>query len=622
MALWDFFFGPPLPSGDEHAERIGPVTGIGVLGLDALASAAYGPEAALTLLIPLGAAGIAQAGPLLGLIIALLLIVYVSYRQTIAAYPSGGGSYIVARENLGVLPGLVAAAALMLDYVLVVAVGISAGVGALISAVPSLQPHTLGLGLALLALITMVNLRGVRESGLAFLLPTLAFVVLLGGVVADGLVQTWLSGGHPQPVVPPALIPAALTAVATPWLLMQAFASGCTAMTGVEAVSNGVPVFRQPTQKNAQRCLTAIIALLVFLLAGIAALCISYRVAATEPGTAGYQSVLSQMVGAIVGKGWLYAATMASVVGVLALSANTGFADFPRLCQILAQDDHLPRSFASRGRRLVFSNGILLIAVLSAVLLIACGGVTDNLIPLFAVGAFGAFTLSQAGMVVHWHRQGGARLAMLINALGALATGVTLVVVLVAKFTSGAWITLVVIPCCVLLFQQIARHYQDVGQQLRSDAPLSFDSFQPPVVVVPMGGWSRLTQRSLLYAMSLSPGAEVQAVRVALPGPPDPLAQRWNEWVEQPADQAGLPAPRLVELDSPYRRLFAPLLAHIQQLRHDQPHRPVLVVIGELVEQRWYHYFLHNQHAQVLKALLYLQAGEQVVVVSVPWNLR
>jgi amino acid transporter len=406
MALLDLVFGRALATDQEGEQRIGVFAGIPMLGLDALGSAAYGPEAALTLLIPLGATGLAYVGPISILIIILLLVVYFSYRQTIAAYPHGGGSYTVAKDNLGTTAGLVAAAALMLDYVLVVAVGISAGVGALISAVPGLQPYTLLLCLVILALITVVNLRGARESGWAFVLPTYLFIISLLAVLAIGTVKALLAGGRPEPVEVLSTMPPTVTA-ASAWLLMRSFASGCTAMTGVEAVSNGVTAFCEPAVVQARRTLTAIILLLAIMLAGIAYVCWAYGIGATEPGEPGYDSILSQLTAAVVGRGTFYYVTIGSVLGVLALSANTGFADFPRLCRVIAQDGFLPNSFAHRGRRLVYSRGILVLATLSAALLIGFGGITDNLIPLFAVGAFLAFTLSQAGMVAHWQKDGG-----------------------------------------------------------------------------------------------------------------------------------------------------------------------------------------------------------------------
>src|SRR6516164_4330943 len=420
MSMTDLLFGRILATDEEGEHRVGVLAGIPMLGLDALGLAAYGPEAALTLLLPLGAAGIIYIGPISALIIALLLVVYFSYRQTIEAYPHGGGSYTVAKENLGTTAGLLAAAALMLDYVLVVAVGISAGVGALISAVPDLQPYTLTLCLVILALITLVNLRGVRESGLAFVIPTYLFVVSLLAVLAIGIVKAMLAGGRPEPVQALPVLPAA-TAPASAWLLMRSFASGCTAMTGVEAVSNGVSAFREPGVVFARRTLTAIIVLLAMMLAGIAYLCWVYGIGAMPENQPGYDSILSQLTAAVVGRGWFYYVTIGSILSVLALSANTGFADFPRLCRVIAQDGFLPHTFAHRGRRLVYSSGILVLALLSAALLIAFRGITDNLIPLFAVGAFLAFTLSQAGMVAHWLKLGGphARRSVLINGAGA-----------------------------------------------------------------------------------------------------------------------------------------------------------------------------------------------------------
>src|SRR6516162_1912140 len=455
-----------LATDEEDEQRVGVIAGIPMLGLDALGSAAYGPEAALTLLIPLGAAGVGYIGPISALIIALLFVVYFSYRQTIDAYPHGGGSYTVAKENLGTAPGLLAAAALMLDYVLVVAVGISA--------LPALQPFTLPLCLIVLLLITVVNLRGVRESGLAFVVPTYLFIGSLLGVLLIGTVKAVLAGGRPEPVTAPADLPATAMTTASFWLLMRAFASGCTAMTGVEAVSNGITAFREPAVAHAGRTLTAIILLLAVMLAGIAYVCAAYGIGATEPGEPGYDSILSQLTAAVVGRGWFYYLTIGSVLSVLALSANTGFADFPRLCRVIAYDGFLPHSFAHRGRRLVYSSGILVLAVLSGGLLIVFGGITDNLIPLFAVGAFLAFTLSQAGMVAHWRKVGGphAKKSMVINGAGALCTGVTLTVVLVSKFVDGAWVMILLIPGLLAVFIGVRAHYWTVAREVASTEPL------------------------------------------------------------------------------------------------------------------------------------------------------
>ncbi|HLY16726.1 MAG TPA: amino acid permease, partial [Bryobacteraceae bacterium] len=448
MPLLDILFGRPLASENQRAEKIEPIAGIPIFGLDALSSAAYGPEAALTLLIPLGAMGIVYILPISFSILVLLAILYFSYRQTIAAYPGGGGSYTVARENIGPGAGLLAAAALMIDYVLTAAVGISAGVGALVSAVPSLQPHTLAICLSILLIIMIVNLRGLRESGAAFILPTYVFVGCLFAMIGIGVVKALIAGGHPVPVeaIPP--MPPA-SAMVSAWLLLQVFSSGCAAMTGVEAVSNGVLAFREPTARNAQKTLTIIILILMVLLAGIAYLSNAYHIGATDP-VKDYESVLSMLLRTVAGKGIFYYVSIGSILLVLSLSANTAFADFPRLCRIIAHDGYLPRSFASTGRRLVYSQGIYGLAILTAGLLILFGGVTDRLIPLYAVGAFLAFTLSQAGMVVHWKRHGGPWQHKLVNGLGAFATGVTTIVVLTAKFAQGAWVTVLLIPVMLI----------------------------------------------------------------------------------------------------------------------------------------------------------------------------
>src|SRR6202158_1111034 len=398
MNILDAIIGKPIKTSDERAEQIGVRQGIPIFGLDALSSAAYGPEAALSLLIPLGLLGVRYIIPVSAAIITLLVIVYFSYRQTIAAYPSGGGSYTVARFNLGAPAGLLAAAALLADYILTAAVGISAGVGALISAVPSLLPHTVLLCVSILIVITVLNLRGVREAGMAFAIPTYLFVGTLLITIVAGAIRVVLSSGHPTPIatLPP---PPLMTEAVSYWLLLKVFASGCTALTGVEAVSNGVKAFREPAVKKAQRTLTVIIFLLAVLLAGISYLVKSYGIAATDPGQSGYQSVLSMLVAAVFGKGVFYYATMASVLLVLSLSANTAFADFPRLCRAIAQNNYLPHAFGYRGRRLVYTYGIVVLAFLTCFLLVVFGGVTDKLIPLYAVGAFLAFTLSQFGMV-------------------------------------------------------------------------------------------------------------------------------------------------------------------------------------------------------------------------------
>lgn len=618
MSLGDLLFGKPLANYEDSGQRLGPLEGIGVFGLDALSSAAYGPEAALTLLIPLGALGVQYIVPISFSIIALLIIVYTSYRQTIEAYPGGGGSYTVARENLGTEMALLAAAALIIDYILVVAVGISAGVGALVSAAPKLQPHTLALCLGILALITLINLRGVRETGSMFMAPTYLFITCLLGAIGIGLLKSMLAGGHPVAVVQPHPLKASTTLAGT-WLLLQSFSSGCTAMTGVEAVSNGVRAFRDPAVKSAQRTLSAIIGILILMLAGIAWLARVYHIGATDPGLPGYQSLLSQLIVAVAGKGIFYYVSIGSILAVLALSANTAFADFPRLCQIVAEDGYLPHAFSARGRRLVFSYGISVLALLSGILLTLFGGITDRLIPLFAVGAFLAFTLSQAGMVVHWWRRQTWH-AMLINGLGATATGITVLVVLTAKFVEGAWITVLLIPSLLVVMIAVHHHYLALEREIELHTPINLTHLEPPIVIVPLQGWSKIAEKGLRFAIHLS--TEVHALQVRVSEGSEDLRKSWVHLIEGPALELGLPVPKLTVVDSQYRRLFRPILDFVNEIEQQHPGRYIAVLIPELVERHWYHYILHNQRAAVLKALLLLKGNQFISVVNVPWYLR
>ena len=594
--------------------------GIAVFGLDALSSAAYGPEAALTVLRPLGQAGVRYIVPLSLGIIALLTIVYFSYRQTIEAYPGGGGSFTVARENLGNFPGLLAGAALMIDYILNVAVGISAGVGALISAVPSLQPHTLALCLVILGLITLINLRGLREAGLIFMAPTYLFVGSLTIMIVLGAVKTLLAGGAPAPVVtPPPFAP--VTAAVGWWLMLKAFASGCTALTGVEAVSNGVLAFQEPAVKTAQRTLAAIIAILILLLGGIAWLAKVYHIGATDPGDPGYQSMLSLLLTAVAGRGVFYIIAITSIVLVLVFSANTSFADFPRLCNIISETGYLPRTFGTRGRRLVYSMGILVLAGVAGILLTVFGGVTDRLIPLFAIGAFLAFTMSQAGMVMHWKRVGGphARHSMIVNGIGAVATGLTLIVILCAKFLEGAWITILLMPLLLLAMISVRRHYDAVTRQV--EEPLGFNPGKPnpPIVVLPVQRWNKITDKALRFSMNLS--ADVRAVHIECPDTEE-IVKQWQVQVARPARESGMQEPQLVVLPSPFRFIVGTIVTYSLDLASKNPDNIVAVVIPEMVESRWYHYLLHNQRASLLKAMLLVKGKERVVVINVPWYLQ
>ena len=615
----NLLFGRPLATSEERAEHIGPVAGIPVFGLDALSSAAYGPEAALTLLIPLGLLGVRYIVPVSAAIVALLIVVYFSYRQTIDAYPKGGGSYTVASQNLGEGAGLLAAAALMIDYILTAAVGISAGVGALISAVPSLQPHTLQLCLAVLLILTIVNMRGVHDTGVVFMIPTYLFTATLLIVIGAGAWHVFAAAnGHPHPVTPLPMVPAPIALVSW-WLILKVFSSGCTAMTGVEAVSNGVMAFRDDTRRNAKITLTIIIVLLGLLLAGIALLCRAYGIAATNPASPGYESVLSMLTRAVMGHGVFYYVTIGSVLLVLALSANTAFADFPRLTRAIALDDYMPHIFLLRGRRLLYSWGIYVLVALTALLLIVFGGVTDRLIPLFAIGAFMAFTLSQAGMVMHWKREG--RLPhMLVNGLGAVATGITAVVVLVAKFIDGAWITAVLIVVMILLMRAVKRHYLRVDQETALDRPILPAQVAQPIVVLPIDRWSRITEKALSFALGMS--CDIRCLHVQTSGEADDISQEWERDVAAPLRAAGKCVPQLDILQSPFRYVLAPLVEYILKVEKESSFTKVCVLVPELVVRHWWENLLHNRRADMLKFILLMRGNRRIVIINIPWYLE
>ena len=630
-----FLLGRPLANWEGSAHEIGIGEAVPALGLDGLSSSAYGPEAALSILAAAGAAGLAALEPVMLVILALLAILFVSYWQTVKAYPISGGAYTVAKENLGVNASLLASAGIMVDYVLNVAVGISAGVAALISAVPALHPYTLPLCLGILVLLTLVNLRGTMESGRLFALPTYLFVGCFMIVLLIGTYAVMTGGGHPQPVVPPPSPPKAVEALGL-WLLLRAFASGCTAMTGVEAVSNCVDGFREPRVNNARWTLAIIVVILGILLGGIAYLATSYGIMAMDQTQPGYQSVLSQLVGAVAGRGAFYYVAIASALGILCLSANTSFVGFPRMCRLVAQDEFLPRPFATAGRRLVYSVGIIYLAITAGLLLTLFDGVTDRLIPLFAIGAFLTFTMSQTGMVAHWRRElrnprrtetrRRVLINLVINAVGAATTVTALAVIVIAKFGEGGWITIVAIPCVIVLHKAIKRYYTNIDEHLRDDGALEFRRSEPPVVLVTMREWNRLTDKALRLAMELSP--DVTAVHLAALERRDvdkderELRKQWAAHVEKPAKAAKFPnPPRLVFLSAPYRRIHAPLLQLIKEVKEENPGRTVAVLIPELVKRHWWEYLLSNHRARRLRSAVLDYGGSGVVVIGVPWYL-
>ena len=622
MRVSDLVFGKPLATSDAHNEHIGVAAGIPIFGLDGLTSAAYGPEQAMMLLIPLGLAGVQQhLLPIFGAILVLLTILYFSYRQTIEAYPNGGGSFTVASENLGDGAGLLAAAALMIDYILTAAVGVSAGVTALVSAVPRLHPHQLSLCLVILALIVVINLRGVKESGFVFMLPTFLFVGTLLATVGVGIWHSVVAHGHPIPLAaPPPPIPATMQYL-TIWLLLKAFASGCAAMTGVEAVSNGVTAFKEPKSQKANQALTVIIAILIVLLAGLAYVAKAYGVTAMDSNDPAYQSVLSIQVAAVFGRGWFYYLTMASVLAALSFSANTAFADFPRMARAIALKDYMPRVFLMRGRRLLFSHGIYALTGFTALLLIIFNGVTDRLIPLYAIGAFLAFTLSQAGMVKHWLKckdEKGRHLKMFLNGLGAVATGITLIVVLVAKFTSGAWITALLVPAIIWVMHGIKHHYTRINEETADQTPLRLTGLQKPLVVIPIGRWDKISEKAVRFGLVMSDDVKIVNVKTDTD---DGFDETWERLVMVPIRAHNGPVPELVTVQSSYRTLVSPLMDYILKLEKEYPTRKIAVLLPELVVRHWWENFLHNQRTQVLKLLLLVKGNKRILVVNIPWYL-
>jgi amino acid transporter len=624
MPLLSLALGRRLSSDEQEESKIGVVEGFPALGLDGLSSSAYGPEAALTLLLPLGVYGIHFIIPITAAILFLLGLLYFSYRQTIAAYPVNGGSYTVAKENLGMQAGLLAAAALMIDYVLTVAVGISAGIAALVSAFPHLHKYTLPLCLCTLAAITLLNLRGTADAGRIFSVPTYLFMAAFAVVLGIGLFKTIVHGGHPVAVeIPPPV--AGPTEAVGAWILLRTFASGCAAMTGVEAVSNGVSAFRQPTVKNAHRTLTLIIVSLMTLLASIAILATAYHIGAMDQEKHGYRSVLSQLVEAVVGKNWLYYIAIGSVLIVLCLSANTSFVDFPRLSKLIAEDGYLPRSFAMVGGRLVLSIGVLALSVAAGALLVAFKGITDKLIPLYAVGAFVAFTLSQLGMVVRWKREGGKRRALAVNAAGAIGTTIAVVIIFAAKFVEGAWIVVVAVPLLLLGFNSVHRYYGWMREQLAGHEPIQKEDTVEPVVIVPMRDCNRLTDKALKFAMRISD--DVVAVHLSNVGgdeakdEADRMNQEWQKRMTDPAAAHCLNPPRLVIISSPYRLFLDPFLEQLKKFQQDYPGRELAVIVPTIVKTRWWERLLHDGRAARLSRAIVQDGGDNVVVVSVPWHV-
>ena len=603
MLLKRWVVGPPMPLAQARHERLTKRVALAVFSSDALSSVAYATEEILLVLVLAGAAATHLTVPIALSITALLVVVTISYQQTIHAYPSGGGSYIVARANLGTGPGLVAAAALLVDYVLTVSVSVAAGVAAITSAIPELATHKIAIGVLCVAGIAMANIRGVRESGRIFAVPTYVFIASFGFLVVAGAYRL-LTGTLP----PAAPVPTAATEALTWFIVLRAFSSGCTAMTGTEAISNGIPAFRPPESRNAAITLGLMALILGTLFVGITMLAAALGVVPAQSET-----VVSQIARRLFGTGALYYLIQASTALILVLAANTSFADFPRLASLLARDRFVPRQFGSLGERLVFSNGILVLAGFAALLIVIFGGDTHALIPLYAVGVFISFTLSQSGMVRHWWRTQGSgwRHRLVINGAGAVTTGIVTLVIAVTKFTHGAWIVVIVIPILVASFVAMRRHYEDVALGLSLEGFDSPPEFRHTVLVL-IGDVHRGVVRAVQYARTLAPTAAVRAVYVETdPAQTPRLEEKWARW--------GLGVP-LVVLTSPYRSLLRPLLDYVDQLQSRGDDMMVTVVLPEFLPRRWWQHILHNQTALLVKGALLFRRN--LVVADVPYLLK
>jgi amino acid transporter len=626
-------------------ERLTKKTGLAVFASDALSSTAYATEEILLVLAVAFAAGAGSAFhyvvPITFAIVIVLVIVAISYRQTIFAYPSGGGAYIVAKDNLGTTPGLVAAAALLVDYVLTVSVSISAGVAAITSAAQGtslawINDHKVLLCLILIAFIAVANLRGVRESGALFAGPTYSFVISFLFMVGYGIVHYLV---HPTAVPAPEDLKLAEGYHLQPltwFLLLGAFSNGCVALTGTEAISNGIPAFKQPESKNAATTLAWMAALLAAMFIGTSVMAYLYQVHPRESETVISQFARTIFTGPM---GWFYYVVQATTALILVLAANTSFADFPRLASLLARDRFLPRQFATRGDKLVFSNGIIILAVFACVLVIGFGGDTSRLIPLYAVGVFLSFTLSQSGMVLHWLRAGRTKQqaeaananmmatgqlieptqlkearhwkkSIVINGLGAIATSIVLLVLVITKFVHGAWIVVVLIPLLVALFRKIHRHYLDIAGQLTTEGLQKLRPVEHEVIV-PISGIHRGVLQAFEYAKTIANG-HITAIYINVDEEAtQKLRAKWTGFVE---------GVELVVIASPYRSLVAPLIRYIDRRLQLHPYQLVTVVLPEFVPAKWWHHLLHNQTSLMLKGALLFKSN--VIVISVPYHLK
>lgn len=601
-----FLIGKPLKNSLLAHEKLTKIKALAVYSSDALSSVAYATEEILWVLAPIGAFALSFSLPIAGAILLLLATLILSYRKTISAYPSGGGAYIVAKDNLGQIPGLVAGSSLVIDYILTVAVSISAGVAAITSAFPSLLPHTIALCLVFVLVLMIVNLRGIKEAATIFTLPTYIFVVSLLTLIGIGIFKR--SFGLPIASAPiNSVLGSEPQSYITLWILSKAFSSGCSALTGVEAISNGVPNFKEPRSRNAAMTLTTMGIIIVFLFGGATYLAQTLHVTPNVNET-----VISQIARLLTGRGWFYYLLQASTAAILILAANTSYNDFPLVFSLIAKDGYVPRQFSARGDKLVFSNGIIALSILSAILLIVFHGDTHALIPLYAIGVFLSFTLSQVGMVVHWFKskEAGWRTNILVNGLGAMLSGIALVVIATTKFVHGAWLVIILIPIFVLTLLKIHAHYIEIAKKLRVDDDLICEHPEHIKVIVPVATFTRVVVNTVEYATSIS--NDVTAVHIVLDdGKSEKLKARWEIYY---------PDIPLVMICSHYRSLIAPLLNYLDGVeKSTKPHELIMVLIPEFITHKWWQYFLHNQSGWILKSVLFF--NKSFVIASVPYHL-
>ena len=607
-ALRTRLIGRPISSEQEEHERLTKTKGLAIFSSDNISSSAYGPEEIMHVLILAGAGALSLTLPLAALITIMLAIVTVSYRQTIRAYPKGASSYIVASDNLGSTMGVLAAAALLIGYVVTVAVSVSAGVAAMTSLIPELFDSRVLISAGLVVLLMLGNLRGIRESGTIFMIPTYAYIVVMLAIIGYGVVRTLLGD------VPQFVAPAAWESVEQGtqglglFLVLRAFSQGAVALTGVEAISDGVPAFKAPEWKNASTTLTWAAVVFAILFLGIAFLLTTLGI---QPDPEKQQTVLSILVRHLAGEGWVLVVAQIATALILVLAANTSFADFPRLSSFLARDGFLPRQFAFRGERLAFTTGIVALSLMAIGLLLGFNASVSGLIPLYTLGVFIAFTLSQGGMLVRWwrRREPGWRRGLAINGLGALITAVVALVVGSSNFFQGSWLVIVLVAVLMVILLAIRGHYREMDRALSLDrVPETAEIAPKPIVIVPIARLDRPALQAIAFANSIS--TEAVAVHVTHSSETaDKLREAWPSWAR---------TTELVVVESPYRALIGPLLAYMDALQRQAPERPILVVLAEFVPRHWWENLLHNQTALRLKLRLF--ARRNTIVADVPYH--